>query len=188
MTGTKRKHPRVGTVIATLLLAGCTSVPGSGVSVDFYNVRGTTPEQIDASIRRDGPNEGHALAVARIRMIPDVKYGRASNGACRYSRARIGVNAAVTLPRFTDRRRVDPNLRRAIDNLDEYARFHEAVHVAIAEEYASRIGSALRNLPAEPSCSELDGKAATISRALLEEHDRTQRKFDEDEQRRLARL
>ena len=171
-----------------LLIAGCTAVPGSGVTVDYYNVRGTTARQIDGEIRRRGPNSGHALAVARIRMIPDVTYDRAADGTCRYKQARVGVNAAVTLPRFVDRNRTSADLKRAIDNLDEYARFHEAVHVAIAEEFARRIGDQLRALPKFPSCEALDTRAAAISRGLLADHDATQRKFDADEQRRLAAL
>ena len=174
--------------VAALALTACTSVPGSGVSVGYYNVRGTTAKQIDQEIRRFGPNDGHALAVARIRMIPDVTYDRARDGSCTYGRARVGVNAAVTLPRFVDRRKTPAGLRQAIDNLDEYARFHEAVHVAIAGAYADRIGQALRSLPVQRSCEKLDEMAAALSRKLLKEHDRTQRKFDTDEQKRLAAL
>ena len=178
---------RLGAVAGLAALAACTTVPGSGTSIDYYNVRGTTAKQIDNEIRRFGPNGGHALAVARIRMIPDVAYDR-SGGKCRFSRARVGVNAAVTLPRFIDRNRTDPQLKRAIDNLDEYARFHEAVHVAIANEYADRIGSSLRELPSQGTCEALDNRAAAVSRALLKQHDAAQKKFDRDEQRRLAAL
>ena len=174
--------------LCAALLASCTSVPGSGVSVDYYNVRGTTARQIDREIRRFGPNEGHALAVARIRMIPDVTYDAQANGTCRYKRARVGVNAAVTLPKFIDRSKTEPGLRQAIDNLDEYARFHEAVHVAIAEAFADRISRELKALPAQASCDQLDKTAAALSRKILDEHDQTQKKFDRDEQRRLARL
>ena len=183
-----RLRPAAILLTAAAALAACTSVPGSGVSVNFYNVRGTTAEQIDSEIRRRGPNSGHALAVARIRMIPDVSYNQRSDGTCSYSKARIGVNAEVTLPRFLDRNRVEPGLRQAIDNLDEYARFHEAVHVAIAQEYAGRIGQRLRALPTASNCAVLDTEAAAISRQLLTEHDQVQRKFDADEQRRLAAL
>ena len=187
--GSRRLMSRIaGFTMLAGALAACSAVPGSGVSVNFYNVRGTTAQQIDSEIRRRGPNSGHALAVARIRMIPDVTYNQRGDGTCRYSRARVGVNAEVTLPRFIDRNRAEPGLRQAIDNLDEYARFHEAVHVAIAQEYAGRIGTQLRALPAAQSCAALDTRAAAISRQLLVEHDRVQRKFDEDEQRRLARL
>ena len=183
----RRPFRRFATLATALGLAACTSVPGSGVSVDYYNVRGTTAQQIDNEIRRLGPNDGHALAVARIRMIPDVSYDR-SGGRCSFERARVGVNAAVTLPRFLDRNRTDPQLKQAIDNLDEYARFHEAVHVAIANEYADRIAAALGQLPAQPTCDALDSQAAAVSRALLKQHDGAQKKFDRDEQRRLAAL
>ena len=182
-----RPARRLAALGAALALAACTSVPGAGVSVDYYNVRGTTAQQIDNEIRRLGPNDGHALAVARIRMIPDVAYDR-TGGRCSFQRARVGVNAAVTLPRFIDRNRTDAQLQQAIDNLDEYARFHEAVHVAIANEYADRIAAALRQLPGQPTCDALDTQAAAISRALLKQHDGAQRKFDADEQRRLAAL
>ena len=181
-------RPRLVLAAFCTALTACTSVPGSGVSVDYYNVKGTTARQIDGSIRRNGPSNGHALAVARIRMIPDVQYDQRPDGTCRYRVARVGVEARVTLPRFIDRNRTDRDLRRAIDNLDEYARFHEAVHVAIAEEYADRIGSEIRRLPTSASCETLDAQAATISRQLLREHDAAQRKFDRDEQVRLAAL
>ena len=181
-------RPRLAVAILFTALTACTTVPGSGVSVDYYNVQGTTARQIDGSIRRNGPSNGHALAVARIRMIPDVQYDERANGACRYRVARVGVAAQVTLPRFIDRNRTDRDLRQAIDNLDEYARFHEAVHVAIAEEYADRIGSEIRRLPTAVNCTTLDAQAAAISRQLLREHDAAQRKFDRDEQVRLAAL
>ena len=179
---------RLLAVAALTLLGACTTVPGAGVSVDYYNVRGTTADQIDGNIRRNGPSNGHALAVARIRMIPDVKYDQRPDGSCRYRVARVGVAAQVTLPRFIDKGRTERDLRRAIDNLDEYARFHEAVHVAIAEEYADRIGANIRALPTAANCETLDAQAATISRRLLREHDAAQRKFDRDEQARLAAL
>ena len=181
-------YRRLAAIATFVALGACTTVPGSGVSVDYYNVRGTTANQIDGEIRRRGPNNGHALAVARIRMIPEVQYDQRANGRCRYRVARIGVAAAITLPRFIDRNRTDNDLRQAIDNLDEYARFHEAVHVAIAEEYADRIGRNIRSLPYAPSCTALDAQAATISRTLLREHDAAQKKFDRDEQVRLAAL
>ena len=184
----KQRRGALAAFLAPLALAACTAVPGSGVSVDYYNVRGTTARQIDDEIRRRGPNSGHALAVARIRMIPDVAYERSADGTCSYRKARVGVNAAVTLPRFIDRNRAAPGLRQAIDNLDEYARFHEAVHVAIAEEYARRIGAQLSALPPAASCEALDRGAAALSKALLNEHDKAQKKFDADEQRRLAAL
>ena len=183
----RRSVRHLAALAGALALAACSAIPGAGVSVDYYNVRGTTARQIDDQIRRLGPNDGHALAVARIRMIPDVAYDR-SGGRCRFQRARVGVNAAVTLPRFIDRNRTEPGLKRAIDNLDEYARFHEAVHVAIANEYADRIATSLAALPGEANCDALDERAAAVSRALLQQHDGAQRRFDADEQRRLAAL
>ena len=172
------------------LATGCTALTDNRVSVDYYSISGKTTAALDRQIRSKGPRIAggrHAVAVARIRMVPDVAYA-ATGGACRVSRARVLVDAKVTLPRFTGRHRAPRSVNAAWDSIDRYTRLHEAVHVAIAFRYAKRMESAVRALPTQPSCQSLQRTVKRRLQQYLDEHDAAQRKFDADEQARFEKL
>ena len=145
------------------------------------------PRPLDRQIRLKGPKvKGgrHAVAVARIRIIPDIKFRPAANG-CTVSKAKVNVDARVTLPRWTGRRGASKKLGQAWDNIDRYTRMHEAVHVAIAFRFAKRMETELSRLRGSGSCDVLKRTAERIVARHLAKHDETQKQFDTDEQRKL---
>jgi len=175
---------------AAALLAGCASTQQSNVSVDFYSISGNSTAALDKEIKRKGPrvNGGrHAVAVARIRMIPNVEFDQRAR-TCHVSSAKVAVDAKVTLPHWTGRQSASEKLGKAWDNIDRYTRLHEAMHVAIAFRYAKRMENGLLKLDPKENCSLMRKQASALVDRYLDEHDATQKEFDADEQRRFSML
>ena len=184
------KLNRLVAIIGVAVLAACQSTQESQVSVDYYRITGNSTADLDAEIRRKGPkiNGGsHAVAVARIKMLPRITFEKFSRG-CRVENAKVAVDARVTLPQWTGRDTADPKLAKAWDNIDRYTRLHEATHVNIAFSYAKRIEDEVRALPTMQSCSQIRAITKSIVDRNLKEHDAAQRKYDEDEQKRFSML
>ena len=133
----------------------------------------------------EGSTKDDALAVARITMIPTVKFIKHQNH-CKISFAKIAVEAKVTLPKWAQRPQANARLGRAWDNLDRYARYHEATHVNIATKHALRLENTLRKLPSTKSCGETKQNAQRVFDRAIRSHDREQLKFDRDEKIRVA--
>jgi len=182
-----RKHVLV--VFTAWAVSACSSTQ-SNVSVDYYRISGNSTADLDREIERKGPKTAsgrHAVAVARIRIIPNIAYGP-TVGGCIVSRAKVAVKARVTLPTWTGRARAGRKLGKAWDNIDRYTRMHEAVHVAIAFRFARELETALIALPPQGDCKQANRLATVLIQKTLEQHDRTQKQFDADEQRRFAQF
>lgn len=176
-------------VLGCALLAGCQLAASNNVKVDYYAISGSSTTELDNEIRRKGPrigDNGHAVAVARIQMFPNVKYTRTGR-SCAVRSAKVAVNARVTLPRWTGRGTATRELGAAWDNIDRYTRLHEAVHVAIAFRYAKRMEQTLLTIPTGRTCSDTKAKVVGAVADLLKEHDTAQKQFDADEQSRFAK-
>ena len=176
--------------IAAVGLGGCTLSSKTDVKLDYYYVGGQSLSQIDTEIRKKGPRikgAQHAVAVANIKMIPDVSFSNRDEG-CIVRKAKVKVRATVTLPRWNNRKGAKLELARAWDNLDRYTRLHEAVHVAIADKYARLLEASLKALPAAESCAEARKRAKEVVEETMKRHEREQRKFDRSEKERFARL
>ncbi|MEM0899022.1 MAG: DUF922 domain-containing protein [Pseudomonadota bacterium] len=179
---------RLATPLIAMCLSACVST-ATQVTTSYYNVRGETAEEIDADIRRNGPMRGHALAVAAISLQPVSVQQSISGNSCSFSTAKFRVNAAITLPRWTDRLRSrDNDLRRAWRGLSDYARWHEDTHVKIAEEFAKQLGDDIEAIPPQRNCERLDRIAERIVKKNAKAHDRAQNAFDAREQERLRRM
>lgn len=177
-------------LFACLALSACMSTTKSKVSVDYYSISGNSTAALDREIRNKGPriNGGrHAVAVARIKIIPNVRYNT-NNGVCRVAYSKVAVKARVTLPRWRERETATKKLGEAWDNIDRYTRLHESVHVAIAFRYAKDLERTLNELAPRRSCETLKTQVASIVSSRLNEHDVTQKKFDADEQRKFSLL
>ncbi len=176
--------------IAMITLAGCTNTSQrTNVNVGYYNVKGTSFEQLDRQIALHGPNVkgvGKAVASTSVRMMPDIRF-KTVGDECRVSYSRINVKADVILPRLSDRNKAAKDLRPAFSNIERYAKLHEAVHVKIADRYATKAEKAIANLKSEKNCAILQAKAVSTFETIMKEHRAKQLQFDADEQKRFAR-
>ena len=187
----KQLKPAIITLMGILFLAACTAVgERTVVSVGYYTVSGDTFGQLDKEIKLHGPNVtgvGKALASTDLRMVPDIRYER-KDGKCRVSLARINVKARVTLPRHSNESKLKKDLARAWNNLEEYARVHEAVHLAIADRYALIMEEAISSLKPQPTCKLMRQDVQVAFSKLFEEHHAEQLQFDKDEKARIRKL
>lgn len=183
------QHVRTMTGLAlSLVLTACVST-ATQVSTSYYDVRGTTAEDIDRDIRAKGPLKGHALALAAIQFEPVSILQRETDKGCHFEAAKFRVKAAITLPRWTDRlKSPDRDLRRAWQGLSDYARWHEDMHVRIAERFASQLSRDIEAIEPQKTCDRLDRTAKTIVDRNARSHDKAQNAFDRAEQKRLQQL
>ena len=170
------------------MLTGCVSTSPQ-VTTNYYLVSGQTSEELDNEIRRRGPMEGHAIAVAAIRFNPVAVIQEETADGCIFKTAKFQVEAEITLPRWKDRNQSeDRELRRAWDGLSRYAKIHEDTHVKIAERFGKLLGEELKVIPPQRDCRRLDRIAKKIVEVTLAAHNKAQNAFDAAEQKRLARL
>ena len=176
---------------ASLFLAACTSIgERTLVSVGYYTVSGDTFSEVDKQIKIHGPEVtgvGKALASTDLRMLPQIKYELAK-GKCRVANARINVKARVTLPRHSDVNSLKAELAQAWNSLEEYARVHEAVHLAIADRYAIDMEQAIKKLPPAEDCVKMRESVQIVFSKLFDQHHKDQLQFDADEKTRIRGL
>ena len=172
------------------LAAGCTAVSSrTNVNVGYYDVGGSSFSELDQQIALHGPQVpgvGKAIAATSVRMTPDIRFGYI-NGQCQVTHTRVRVQANVTLPRFARRKAATEKLKGAIDNIEAYARLHEAVHVSIADKFAETAEKEIAALPPVDDCEVLRSRITTTYNRIMEEHQAAQLEFDAQEQRRFAR-
>lgn len=182
------KYAAIGSAI---FLAACTSVgERTLVSVAYYTVNGETFSEVDKQIKIHGPEVtgvGKALASTDLQMLPSIKYELA-DGGCKVSNARINVKARVTLPRHANVNTLKAELAKAWNSLEEYARVHEAVHLAIADRYAIAMEKAINSLPPAQDCVSMREDVQVVFSDLFEKHHADQLQFDADEKERIRGL
>lgn len=173
---------------ALLMLAGCTT---GGLSTVYYNVPGTTVEQISQQISRRGPQSGHAIGTSETRMTPRIATVY-SNGECRIVSAEIKLDIKVTLPRWTELDKADQRTQKSFHGLSEHVEWHEQQHVKISQHYAKTIEQRLLDLKPQPSCRLILKEAREIFKQGFVEHNKAQLAFDEEErpaiEKRLSSL
>lgn len=185
------KRLRQIALVATVLVAACTSVgERTQLSVAYYSISGESFAELDQQIALHGPTVtgvGKALAATNIRMVPDFRFAMRGS-QCEVVSTLVSVKAHVTLPRLASQQRLRQKLSKAWNNLEQYARLHESIHVSIADGYAVRAEEEIRALESEPSCEALREKAIAHFRSLMVEHERDQLQFDLEERVRIANI
>jgi predicted secreted Zn-dependent protease len=185
------KNSLVFALALPLLISACTSVGDrTQLSVGYYSIEGKSFDELDEQIALHGPTVsgvGKALAATNVRMIPDFRF-KQKDGLCRVESAHVAVKAHVTLPKLMRQEDLRTELSKAWNNLEQYARLHESVHVSIADSYATKAEEAVNKLPAQATCNALRSNAILVFRRLMAEHERDQLQFDEEERGRIAEM
>ena len=166
-------------------LAACTT---STVTTGFYDIKGKDEKSLDRSVRKFGPQNGHAFASTELKLVPlDIRPSTDARG-CRVGTAKIKVVANITLPRWQDRSGASSDLRRGFDNYAAYAKVHEQQHVKIGEAAAIALEASLKAIPPQKNCDVTLRKAKAAIRGVLARHHKAQLAFDAIEKRRINGL
>jgi len=184
---------KIPLLILAAFLGGCTTSAineRTSVKVGFYDVRGTSFDEVDKQIALHGPNVegvGRAVASTAVQMIPNIRF-ETENGMCQVASANVRVQANVTLPRLRDSSKAKRDVRGAFTNIENYARLHEAVHVSIADQHAEMAEIAIAGLKPQRDCDVLGRLAVREFKAIMTKHEKAQLAFDAQEKARFAKL
>ena len=172
-------------VFSLLCLTACTT---STVTTGYYDIKGKDEKSLDRSVRKFGPQNGHAFASTELKLVPLSILPTVDTRGCRVGTAKIKVLANITLPRWSDRSGASGDLRQGFDNYAAYAKAHERQHVKIGEAAARALETALLSIPPQRNCDVAQKKAKAAIRSVLALHHKTQLAFDASEKRRINAL
>lgn len=172
-------------IAATTSLSGCTS---STVTTGYYQISGNTGKQLDRSISKNAPLNGHAFAATELQIVPVNLEPTIDERGCYFRNSKFKVVAHITYPQWTQRRGASKDLQRGFDAFSDYARLHEQIHVKIGEAAAAAMAAAVQNIAPQRTCDALLAKLKPALKRVYAKHDKAQRAFDAAEQKRLRRL
>lgn len=164
-------------------------------SYGYFDIGGKTAEDLDKQLERLGPltkSSGHRHPGAtEIGFGGEVTYVE-RGGRCSVGSAKVTLKTHIILPRWSNRRRAETDLRFIWDTLSSDIKRHEERHAEIARSYARTLERELLGLRPAGNCSELEKQVAATTERVLEAHDREQLRFDKVESKnfdaRMMRL
>lgn len=115
----------------------------------YYSVTGRDGKSLFRSIRQRGPKHrmtGHAIATTTTSIkVRNMKFGiRGRN--CVVESLNVFVDITYKYPRWRDRNRAKPNVRKAWDAFEARVEKHEETHGRISREYARSLEKKLKTL------------------------------------------
>lgn len=184
-----------GLVAMCLLSSPAVAEPLISKTYGYFSIGGKTAEALDRELERRGPvtnASGHRHPGAtEIKFGGEVTYLERGK-ECSVGDVKVTLKTNLILPRWTNRRSADKNLRFIWDTLSADIKRHEERHAEIARTYARTLERDLRALRSASSCPELEKKVGAVTKRVLEAHDRDQMRFDRIESKnfdnRMMRL
>ncbi|MEI8191893.1 MAG: DUF922 domain-containing protein, partial [candidate division NC10 bacterium] len=178
-------EPRSGHPAAVAARSGCfvqaDAFQGVYVSTRFkyYDVRGSTPEELTRQIDQLGPFNKwlgrNSIGKADCRILSPYKFIRNLLGECRLSSFGVNVDVAITLPRWDQQG--PPDLRARWSRAMRSVQSHEESHRAIAFRAANEVYRALHDLPPGP-CGEFESSLKAMLEKRYDQAERDQVEFD----------
>jgi predicted secreted Zn-dependent protease len=164
--------------------------PWTPLTVEHYDVRGSTPMQLRREISDKGPE-----AIRRPKTIgitqPELKYrisSRRTPEGCRIGDAAVSIETVILIPRWVNELDAAPELREQMREIVRGTERHEMTHVEIFRDGARDLLERLRALPAAPDCDSLFARASEQRASIVRIVNQRNRAFDEAErERKLAR-
>mgnify|MGYP001816453109 CR=1 FL=1 len=146
----------------------------------YYDVRGSTVEDIYRSLVENGPrNRGEAF-YALTGVETGYRYRHVEEDAtCGLVEVGVEANIMMRLPKWRDSEGASPVVREAWEVFLENLMRHEAHHYRIMEDAARRTYNTLLDMKAH-SCSVLDTQASLAIQAISDWQVEENRRFDRD--------
>ena len=150
----------------------------------FYDVTGSSTAALAAQTQELGPPDetGKRWGGSADAHITWQFTSIADPQRCRVNVVNLDVQTVVTLPRWAAPATVAPAVKTSWDTYVAALSTHEQLHREIAQKYASDLYWALRDLPGERSCPELELKAKAVAQRILQEMASAQVAYDKETQ------
>jgi Predicted secreted Zn-dependent protease len=141
---------------------------------EHYVIGGDTISDLKASIVATAPRGGNALGLTNVVISPDFRLAE-TDGTCRAVDVTVDLEITVTLPKVEV---MPAGFESRWQHIHETVRDHEMMHAKIAEVYAGRIETAIREASSEAGCAALKEKVLADIRELQDRHRAMQRNYD----------
>lgn len=193
---TRRLQLFAGATVCSLLAVSATAYAQTNVrkSVTYFTIHGKTAADIDRGFARGGPeisDKSRHPGAAQIRFAGDISY-REVDGHCMIAKTRVNLTLKIILPRWADRRTASSSLGILWDSLASDIKRHEERHAEIAVQHARQLDAALKALPPQRTCKEMQALANSTTDKQIALHDLDQQRFDRVEmvnfESRITRL
>jgi predicted secreted Zn-dependent protease len=152
--------------------------PSAEVKTEYYDIRGTTWEELKREIDAKGPEGWWGTAQSSIGYKIGLREDKAS-GQCIPHSIQATVASKVRLPAWANRFEGNTRLQGYWDNVLRTLDLHERGHVKISFEGAQEIERALKAIAPRADCSELMGEADRTVREIRERVARRQAMYDD---------
>lgn len=154
----------------------------------YYEVKGTTTEDIFASIEANGPTDNAGRQGSGLTSV-DWEYGWSgdqSPGTCRIRQLTVTADITIELPRHVDESSLSDALSANWQTYAAGVAAHEQRHVDIYLVGAEAIRDALEALGSEPTCAALEARIDTVWAEQQDLINGQQETFHSEEDSRLA--
>ncbi|HCL64031.1 MAG TPA: peptidase [Rhizobium sp.] len=185
------------TAAAFLGLLTGTATPETIVhkSISYFQISGTTAEDLDRELGRNGPKTkstgSRHPGATRIRFGGDVTYVESDN-RCAVSKAKVTLKTQLILPKWKNRNRAGKDLALIWDSLSSDIKRHEERHAEIARQYARKLEKTVKSLRPQRDCLAMEARVAEATDRIIEAHDKDQMRFDRVEaanfEKRMIRI
>ena len=153
------------------------AAPGVQVSTSttYYAVEGSTWTALATSLRAQAASEWAASTTWQF--TTSYRY-EDTGGACRAGPVSVAAAINYRLPDWSPPADAPQDLLDSWSRFSDGVRLHESGHRDIAVAAAVALADALRGLPAEPSCADLEQSARTATADLMRQHEHDQVAYD----------
>lgn len=149
-------------------------------STGFYAVEGTDLRGLLASLRQNGPSDGHGTWAASTAWAFRWSYRPVVNGGCRVATAHVDLDLTYTYPQWAVPPDAAPAAVPAWQAYLAHVELHEQGHREIAEAAAADLVRSLEGLLASGSCDQLSASARAVVAERLARHAELQVAYDQE--------
>ena len=171
----------------TVLSAGPGAIPGVQQREKYYDLHGTSENELLAAIKERGP-EGELRGLTEWSVTWTFRTVKQGRGQCFVASIATKTDITVTLPRWVEASDASDELRsrwsRALSDLKR----HEQRHVANAVRTSKAIEQAVLSLPSAAECDALEADVNAAANRELAAGRRRDTSYDLDENERRAKL
>jgi len=155
--------------IAIPMLGPAAAEPRVTETFNYYDVSGSTAQELRADLNRNGPldKDGkHFDAITRWHIRWRYNYQTGGN-ECAIAKVSTTVDVAITFPRLSETAAIPASVRQAFTAYTEKLLVHEKGHAQNAIDTAKRIEDGIVALGPQGACSDLGRTANSLGYSLI---------------------
>ncbi len=158
-------------LLAALGTATAHAAPDAGLTVEYYDVQGTTLPQLRASLSALGPvDDDGERHHGQVNWNLQWRYNYSTDrGGCRLTGFAVQRSTTMQLPRWVDVDRASPALRSEWERYSQALRLHEDGHVETGALAAAEIERRAAAVKRSSTCAALGTTLDGIGKAVVQE-------------------